>query len=49
MSLGAILYLVDLGNSARNFHLFLVPALILLATGALFTVAGTLTRRAPTP
>jgi hypothetical protein len=40
MLAGAGLYFVDIGDSGRNMHWFVFPALILMGLGALFTTLG---------
>ena len=37
---GASLYFVDLGGYARNLHWFLIPAVVMMGIGALFTMFG---------
>ena len=40
MFVGAALYLVDMEDRGRNLHMFVVPAVVLLAVGALFAFVG---------
>lgn len=42
MLLGAALYLVDLADTGRNLHWFVIPAIALMGIGALFTTVGAL-------
>ncbi len=44
MLVGSLLYLVDLDDGGRNLHWFVVPALALMALGALFAMAGSIQR-----
>jgi len=43
MSAGALLYLYDQVPRPRNWHMFLWPALILMAIGAVLSAIGVLT------
>ncbi len=45
MSAGALIYLVDEVPRARNWHMFLVPAMTLMALGAALALLGALWRR----
>jgi len=45
MCLGAMVYLVDLFDVGRNLHMFVFPAVVLMALGALFTIAGSIQER----
>lgn len=40
MVLGCAAYVFDVETSARHWHLFLVPALILMALGAILATVG---------
>jgi hypothetical protein len=40
MLLGAGLYFIDITDTGRNLHWFVVPALALMGLGALFTTLG---------
>lgn len=44
MLVGSAVYLADVADSGRNLHLFVVPAVVLMAIGALFTLIGTRSR-----
>lgn len=47
MLFGAGLYFVDMEDvTGRDFHMFVVPAVVLMALGALFAFAGKLTSKA---
>ncbi len=45
MSAGAMIYLADELPRARNWHMFLVPAMALMAFGAVLALIGALWRR----
>jgi len=45
MAAGALLYVNDQTPCARNWHVFLWPALLLMAVGAILATAGTLWNR----
>lgn len=45
MALGALIYMHDQLPKARNWHLFLWPALILMAIGAILAAVGAVVRR----
>lgn len=45
MAVGAVLYVNDQVPAARNWHVFLWPALILMAVGAIMATAGALRHR----
>lgn len=45
MSAGALIYLADEVPRARNWHMFLVPAMALMALGAVLAVVGAFWRR----
>lgn len=45
MSAGAVIYLVDEAPKARHLHVFLVPAMVLMAFGAVLAVIGAFWRR----
>lgn len=45
MGLGGVLYLVDQGQTPRNWHLFLIPSLFLMGLGALLALAGAISNR----
>jgi hypothetical protein len=40
MLAGAGLYFVDLSDTGRNLHWFVIPAVILMGIGAMFTALG---------
>ena len=40
MLAGAGLYFVDLSDAGRNLHWFVIPAVILMGIGAMFTALG---------
>ena len=40
MLLGALFYFVDMSDTGRNLHWFVIPAVVLMGIGALFTVLG---------
>ncbi len=40
MAIGALLYFVDLYDTGRNLHWFLIPSVLLLGIGAIFAAAG---------
>jgi hypothetical protein len=46
MTAGALIYMHDQLPKVRNWHLFLWPALILMALGAIMAAAGALMRDA---
>ena len=43
--LGALIYLADERPKARNWHMFLVPAMTLMAFGAVLALIGTFWQR----
>jgi hypothetical protein len=45
MAVGAVLYVNDQMPCARNWHVFLWPALILMGVGAIMATAGALWNR----
>jgi uncharacterized membrane protein len=40
MLAGSLLYLIDIDDSERNLHWFLIPAVVLMGLGAVFAVLG---------
>ncbi|HEU0031065.1 MAG TPA: hypothetical protein VFQ53_10570 [Kofleriaceae bacterium] len=40
MLIGAVLYFIDTADTGRNLHWFLVPAVALMAIGAVFAWFG---------
>jgi hypothetical protein len=47
MLVGGVLYLLDMEETGRNLHMFVVPSVVLLAMGALFAFVGSATRDRP--
>lgn len=45
MSAGCLIYLADEVPKARNWHMFLVPAMTLMAFGAVLALIGAFWRR----
>lgn len=45
MSAGALVYLADEAPKARNLHVFLLPAMTLMAFGAVLALIGAFWRR----
>lgn len=45
MSAGALIYLADAAPKARNLHVFLWPAMVLMAFGAVLALIGAFWRR----
>jgi uncharacterized membrane protein SpoIIM required for sporulation len=45
MSIGALIYLADEVPRARNWHMFLIPALLLMAFGAVLALIGSFWKR----
>ena len=44
LALGAGVYFIDMFDAGRNLHMFVIPALILMGIGALFTAVGKIQR-----
>lgn len=45
MSAGALLYLIDRIQSARNWHLLLIPAVLLMVLGSLLALGSSISNR----
>jgi hypothetical protein len=47
MVIGALCYFVDISDTGRNLHWFVIPAVLLMGLGAIFTVLGTMQNGSP--